>query len=397
MKHTLAVIGLAALTSALLLVSANPRVSALLSAPALTGPLPLPTAAASPDTTVPGRERRETTVLTGELGGAPYRIQIPADWNHNLVMYAHAYLPPGAAWRPLHDAFCAVFLERGFALAESGYSRQGWAFEEGLRETEALRAFFTERYGEPDSTFITGHSLGGVITLAAIERYPDAYNGALPLCGLLSPSLAFFRDRVFDMLVTFEFFFGASLPRECLPVIESSTLPPEIVANALASDSVAAAGYAFHWDVRREDLPRLLSFHHAIYRELVDRAGGNPIDNRNTVYSWPGFSNELNAAVRRYAADPDALAYLRRNYTPTGELRDPVIAVHTTYDPGVPPCLTNFFSTTTSLEATEKWFVQKWIEADGHCNIDAVSMGKAFDELRGWASSGIRPEPGVIR
>jgi hypothetical protein len=129
----------------------------------------------------------------------------------------------------------------------------------------------------------------------------------------------------------------------------------------------------------------------------MDRAGGNPIDNRNTVYSWPGFTNELNEGARRYVADPGALAYLRRNYTPTGELRDPVIAVHTTYDPGVPPCLTNSYYTAASLEGAETRFVQKWVEADGHCNIDAASIAKAFDELRRWASSGIRPEPGLIQ
>jgi len=72
----------------------------------------------------------------GELDGVPYRIQIPADWNGNLVMYTHSYKARGAQWTPLHPSLASVFLGRGFALAESAYSRQGWAVEEGLAETE---------------------------------------------------------------------------------------------------------------------------------------------------------------------------------------------------------------------------------------------------------------------
>ena len=64
---------------------------------------------------------------SGEMGTAPYRIRIPADWNGNLVMYTHGYKPRGSVWRPLADVLANEFLERGFALAESGYSRQGWA------------------------------------------------------------------------------------------------------------------------------------------------------------------------------------------------------------------------------------------------------------------------------
>ena len=69
----------------------------------------------------------EAVDMRGELEGAPFRIQVPEEWNGNLVMYTHGYLPRGAQWTPLHPSLAVVFLERGFALAESGYSRQGWA------------------------------------------------------------------------------------------------------------------------------------------------------------------------------------------------------------------------------------------------------------------------------
>jgi pimeloyl-ACP methyl ester carboxylesterase len=290
----------------------------------------------------------EAKVRTGDIEGVPYRIQIPSRWNRGLVMYAHGYKSRGDNWTPLPAVLGAVFLERGFAVAESGYSRQGWAVEEALKETEALRQFFAKTYGKPDSTFIAGHSMGGLITLAAIERHPDAYDGALPLCGPLVPALAFFKDRVFDMLVTFEALFGDSLPREYRPVVEVPELPPQVVERALASRPAAAAPH-------------------------------------------------VNDSVPRYAAVPEALGYLRRYYTPTGVIKDPVLAVHTTYDAGVPPSFPSSYAVTTALKGNEKLFVQQHVCADGHCRIDPVSTGRAFDELRKWVATGVPPEPGPVR
>jgi len=290
----------------------------------------------------------EAKVRTGDIEGVPYRIQIPSRWNRGLVMYAHGYKSRGDNWTPLPAVLGAVFLERGFAVAESAYSRQGWAVEEALKETEALRQFFAKTYGKPDSTFIAGHSMGGLITLAAIESHPDAYDGALPLCGPLVPALAFFKDRVFDMLVTFEALFGDSLPREYRPVVEAPELPPQVVERALASRPAAAAPH-------------------------------------------------VNDSVPRYAAVPETLSYLRRYYTPTGVIKDPVLAVHTTYDAGVPPSFPSSYAVTTALKGNEKLFVQQHVCADGHCRIDPVSTGRAFDELRKWAATGVPPEPGPVR
>jgi pimeloyl-ACP methyl ester carboxylesterase len=339
----------------------------------------------------------ETAVHQGELNGVPYRIQIPPDWNHNLVMYAHAYQFPGGSWKPLPDVIGAVFLERGFAVAESGYSSQGWAIKEAVSETEALRLHFAERYGVPDTTFVTGHSMGGLITLATIEIHPDAYEGALPMCGPLAPSLLFFKDHVFDMLVTFEALFGTNLPQEYRPVVEAAALPAPVAEQALAADSLSSERFAAHWGIRRGELAGILSLYHALYRELADRAGGNPIDNRNSVYCGFEPIRGLNADVPRYGAEPQALQYLRRYYTPSGEIEDPVIAIHTTYDAGVPPSLPDFYNTLTELQGTGEWFVQMYVEADGHCNIAPAYIGRAFDMLRAWAAGGARPEPGILQ
>ena len=158
------------------------------------------------------RARRPTnTVDTGVLAGAPYYIEIPVKWNKGLVLYTHGYTPEGSKppqyTSPQHKAFREVFLSRGFAFAASDYSRQGWAVKEGIEETEALRRHFVTKHGQPAETYITGHSMGGHITMAILERHPEAYQGGLPMCGPLGGALEFLNAGPFDMLVTFEAIF----------------------------------------------------------------------------------------------------------------------------------------------------------------------------------------------
>jgi hypothetical protein len=51
---------------------------------------------------------------------------------------------------------------------------------------------------------------------------------------------------------------------------------------------------------------------------------------------------------------------------------------------------------TTALTGKDQRFVQKWVEADGHCNIGPGLIAKAFDELLLWVNEGSRPEPGLL-
>ena len=88
------------------------------------------------------------------------------------------------------------FLERGFAVAASDYSLQGYAIPEGVDETEALRNYFIKTYGKPDTTFVVGHSMGGGITLAIMENFGKNYNGGLPLCPLVEPPVPSVQKRI---------------------------------------------------------------------------------------------------------------------------------------------------------------------------------------------------------
>jgi len=91
--------------------------------------------------------------------------------------------------------------------------------------------------------------------------------------------------------------------------------------------------------------------------------------------------------VKRYTGSPAAAEYLHAWYTPTGRLSDPMLAVHTTYDPLVPPWIPNMYATL----APEALFVQQYVKRPGHCAITPEETARAFSQLREWKQTGKRP------
>ena len=59
----------------------------------------------------------------GQINGAKFRIDVPDNWNNGLVIYCHGYSskPVGYDERKL-PAVLQVFLDQGYALAQSGYA-----------------------------------------------------------------------------------------------------------------------------------------------------------------------------------------------------------------------------------------------------------------------------------
>jgi pimeloyl-ACP methyl ester carboxylesterase len=334
------------------------------------------------------------TVETGSINGAPFYIEIPANWNKGLVMYAHGYTlagskppdPNSQRMKPIRE----VFLSRGFAFAQSDYSVQGWAVKEGIEDTEALRRHFVSKYGKPSESYVIGHSMGGHISVATIERYPEAYQGAMPMCGPLGAAIDFLNNGLFDMVVTFEAMFPGTMPSPYEPGAGTA----DKVKAALAAYPDKATLYSHRFARAVDQLPFVLSFFHAILSELKQRAGGEPFDNRNRIYSGFGDDVALNRAVKRYTADPVAREYVRQYASPTGHTFDPVLTIQTTVDPLVLGSDVTAYETMTDIAGTSDRFVARFIEANGHCNFTPAQTGTAFDALLAWAREGKRPASG---
>ena len=67
-----------------------------------------------------GARQAAAVVEIGTLDGAQYRIDIPADWNGELVMNANGYVPAGSPpTAPEVPGGMQPLLDRGFAVAAS--------------------------------------------------------------------------------------------------------------------------------------------------------------------------------------------------------------------------------------------------------------------------------------
>ncbi len=348
-----------------------------------------------------GQSARPAGPLTeeGELGGAAFRIDIPQGWNGGLVMYAHGYERVAPARRGYNLVIVEAARRIGYAVAQSQYSVQGWAAREGILDTEALRRHFVAKYGRTYPTIIAGHSQGGAISFRTIELYPEVYDGALPMCGTAEPALKFFKERVFDMRLLFDYFFPG-LPGSVVEFPDGERTMETVSAKARELiDAKPEAAERFVRMVNLPDvnsIPGVIGFWSEILRELTARTGGNAFDNRNTVYAGSEDDARLNREIPRHAADRGAVEYLRRWVTVTGRISDPVVAVHTFVDQLVPVESVRHMEQLAQLAGTTDLFVQLYVDRVGHCAFNAEETLEALTRLDRWVRTGERPPPGDI-
>jgi pimeloyl-ACP methyl ester carboxylesterase len=324
--------------------------------------------------------------ISDALDGVPYRIDIPATWNGQLVMLLHGYEPAGSPRPPQwpQNELAGLFLARGYAVAASAYSGQGWAVEEGLRDNEALRQHFLRTYGKPRHTFLAGLSLGGFIALASLEAHPAEYDGALSLCGINAPTPTVFSDGVMTALVAIEYFFPGALP---LPpggltdLAAPATIDPAAVEAILATDETLAGQLATRLQTPRADLAGVVMLDYMILREMQLRAGGQPVDNRDTVYTGFGDDAGFNRGVHRYAGAPAAMAYLQTHGTLTGRISDPVVILSNAMDQTIPARFNESYPELTRLAGTAQWLNVMRPAGEGHCNFANTEVDVAIQTL----------------
>lgn len=336
----------------------------------------------------------------GTLAGAAFRIDVPARWNRTLVVYFHGYSVDVV--RHARDDVLAEplrrLLERGIAVAQSGYSQAGWAVEQGAADSERLRREFTRRHGAPARTLALGMSMGGLLVVHALETHPDAYAGGLALCGVLAPA-----DRrmqaAFALRAAFDAYFPGLLGA-LVPVPADYRATDGVVrriSDALrANPRAAAALRALQPGATDANLPGVIASITYSIGELQRRTGANPFDNRDFAYVGTGDDAFLEAQVARHAGDADAMRYLARWYTPSGRLQRPLLALHTRGDPLVPASFANDYALRVAANGNRERFVAQTIDREGHCTMRANEIDAAFGDLLDWLD-GTPPRPGLRR
>jgi len=371
---------------------------------------------------IPGRASAQPGVVAhmGTLpDGATFLIEVPANWNGTLFLYSHGYVIPGTP-NPAQDfaitdpATRFFMLASGFALAGSSYATTGWAIQQALPDQIAVLDIFSQTAGTPKRTIAWGHSLGGMITAGLIQRYPDRFDAALPMCGVLSGGIATWNTAL-DSAFAFKTLLGApglqvvniADPVGNLKFAEGLLAAAAGTPQGRARLSlVAALGDTPGWFIPLSPEPAPTDFTHQqanqfLWAQLVDfpfafafraelefRAQGNPswntgVDYRvqlehsadaaevRALYAQAGL--DLDADLKmlnetaRISADPQAANYLKENITYNGEIHIPVLTLHTTGDGLVVVQNESAYRDVVGEEGNERFLRRRFISRAGHC------------------------------
>jgi pimeloyl-ACP methyl ester carboxylesterase len=355
-----------------------------------------------------GTATAASQVVDGRTGaGAYYGLAVPDAWNGDLVVYGHGIVDPAApvVLPASQDRFLVLrdaLLQRGFAVAYSSYSQNGFALKDAVQRLHQLTGLFTARYGPPAHVYLAGHSLGATAVQILAEQYPTQYSGALAMCGLLGGTP---RELQYlgNARVLFDYYFPGVLPGNVLTVpaniVFGPGLPEFDAALAALLGGFAAPGAPTVQFAIAAGLPfanglelvqaalTVLGFQLRFTNDLLGLVNGHPFfDNTSIVY--PGAAN---SGAGRFTATADALNYFEHYFTPSGDLKFPMLSVHTTRDPAVPLFHESDYASVVQQRGNSMWLSQQTVTSFGHCAFTDEQVLSAFDSLVAWVRTGVRP------
>ena len=334
--------------------------------------------------------------------GALWEIDKPADWNGELVLYLHGYsFPTDPIALPHNEAIRDSLVARGFAVAASSFSSNGYAVREGVRESDDLNEIVQRRIGHARHTYLFGQSLGGLIGLImAQQRHSDRdYDGAFLVCGIVGGSTEEIQ-YIGDVRVLFDALYPGVLAGDLehppvitdinaqvvLPVVGAVTANPQGlgIIQLLARHPLAGN----NGQELVTSLVTVLGFSMRGGGDLFARAGSESFfDNAGWRYTSPALPAalvaDINTRVARYTRTHEAAEFLERWGEPSRRLRIPMLTLHTTRDPVVPL----FHEDLLAQVASGPNLIQRRIERYGHTPFSAGELMPHFNDLVNFARS----------
>ena len=332
---------------------------------------------------------------SGLLDGAVYRIDVPADWNHSLVVYYHGYqqslgdLPHRGQAEPSRSIRCFS----GITPSRRAATRSAVGpLQQGYPETEALRKYFVKKFGQPRDTYVVGGSLGGALVMVTLELNPKPYLGGLDLCAALwarrmrrlsgasrgaRRSTSYFPER--------NAYAGACAPRLRGDAGIARQSDGQCDAREPHRSNAAMRSLTgLHTDA---EVAHDMVYFTFVVADMQRRAGGNPFDNRNYLYTG---TNPL--------SDRGRLRAQRRCATLCRRCARPATTCCTTsrragvwsgrcwrcirlYDPLIPATTLSLYDHQVQMQGFGQNLVQQYVHRDGHCTFSPEEVGRAFDEL----------------
>ena len=132
--------------------------------------------------------------------GAPYAMQVPANFNGTVALYSHGYrynvdipsaIPLIGGYKvtntpepvPGGNADVARYLfSQGIAIVGSGFARQGWNPDSAIKTNVELIDTFKKQFPKTTKVIAWGSSLGAVITQGLAEKHPELVSAVAPMC-----------------------------------------------------------------------------------------------------------------------------------------------------------------------------------------------------------------------
>ena len=165
-----------------------------------------------------------TTCVGATSDTAPYSMLVPANFNGTVYLYSHGYRPnvPVPAGIPGYGGYTVTntpepapggnaqiigtLLAKGYAVMGSGFARQGWNADSAIKTNVELIGVFKKQYPKTTKVVAWGNSLGGFITQALAEKYPDLISAAAPLCMAsdLTPLMTMAGDALWGIKTFFD-------------------------------------------------------------------------------------------------------------------------------------------------------------------------------------------------
>jgi pimeloyl-ACP methyl ester carboxylesterase len=365
-----------------------------------------------------------TKIHKGIHNGAGYWIEVPEDWNGELVLYAHGYRGEGSELTVSEPSIRKQLIDRGYAWAASSYSTNAYDVESGVKDTHALNGVFRKLVGNPTSTYIMGHSMGGHVTGVYSEQYGDV-DGALPMCGVMGDSelFDFFTDyglvaqslagieKDDQQFVADDDYFSETIPE--LRQILGKGLVYNPATNSYVFKELTAKGQKLAKvteNLSGGERPMFDLAYNSMFNDFLlqrmptnpayEQATGNVINNTDSIYqldSDPKLSTgeqALNDSVLRVTNDPNGrhnngLAAIPKV---TGDLKVPTVSLHTLGDLYVPFSMEQIYAERAAENGKSELLVSRAIRAVGHCEFSGEEQTKAFDDLVKWVEKGVKPD-----
>jgi pimeloyl-ACP methyl ester carboxylesterase len=351
--------------------------------------------------------------------GAYVTAAMPKTWNGNLVVFAHGgpSLNPPTANDSMAALGNAVEVRQGYAWVASSYRREGYGASFAAEDTEDARKFFVERIEKPKRTILRGTSYGGLVGAKLMELHGASYDGAVLLSGAVAGANLNYTFRA-DLRAIYQYY-CKNLPKPdeanyplWMGLPADSKLTNNDVTARIDDCTGISKPAAQRSDTQKQNLANILNtakipermllihmrYATFMFRDLAEMTTHEKSAFSNTGVQYKGSSDDaaLNKGVYRFDADPAAVAAVKADGEPTGNLPIPVVAIHSMNDPQVAVESENEYAARVKAAGKADKLVQAYTDEDQHAAQSAPEVAGAMDSVMAWIEKGEKPTPQSI-